>query len=98
MKYAAIAVGHMERNLLLHKKSSYKLIRNAISAEACVQVATSVVPGADNRGPKVRGEAVATDDGVNVSQHLEVLAGACMPKPEIPSGHTRSGRQPGALL
>ena len=36
-------------------------------------------PRADNRGPIVRGEAVATDDGVDVSQDLGVLAGARMP-------------------
>ena len=40
--------------------------------------------------------SVATEDGVDVSHDLEVLSGACMPKSEIPSGHTRSGRQLGA--
>ena len=30
-------------------------------------------------GPIVHDEAVATEDGLDVYQHLEVLAGACMP-------------------
>ena len=33
------------------------------------------------------GVDVATEDGVDVSQHLGVFAGACMPKPEILPGH-----------
>ena len=92
----ALAIAAHGTKLFFHKKSSNKLIRNLRLPRLVCLVSKypprfqfQVPPTA---GPIVHDEAVMTEDGVDVSQDLEVLSGACMPKPEIPSGHTRSGR------
>ena len=79
-----LASSRTRNEVVLDKKSSYKLIRNAMSAEASFAKTASKYPPRSfqeppTAGPIVHDEAVATEDGLDVSQHLEVLAGACMP-------------------
>ena len=73
----AIAVRHTVRDLVSHRKSSYKWFRNRTKVlEASLRPATRArpevggAPGDANSRTTVLGEAVATEDAVDVPQHV----------------------------